>query len=193
MQRTKKRMERQNSRVAQTLFLPEFFRVLSARWENQSSLFFITRTRQVIRQQKNWEKMSFLCPLSASPWVQAVALIYLLFITFSIIFNTLAQIQLANPFFNFSQLLSGVHKDGKWMIYNWSGSKLSFWLQSEDVIGSCVFWQIGLPQRTWLTRGCVRVEHESSARVTTCECDHLTVFAVLMNNKPVKTIILYSL
>ncbi|KAM7426751.1 hypothetical protein ABFA07_022004 [Porites harrisoni] len=58
--------------------------------------------------------------------------------------------------------------------------------KSEDVIGSCVFWQIGLPQRTWLTRGCVRVEHESSARVTTCECDHLTVFAVLMNNKPVK-------
>ena len=47
---------------------------------------------------KTWEKMSFLCPLSASPWVQAVALIYLLFITFSIIFNTLAQIQLAVSF-----------------------------------------------------------------------------------------------
>ena len=75
----------------------------------------------------------------------------------------------------------------KWS-YNWPGNKLSFWLQSENVIGSCVFWQIGLPQRTWLTRGCVRVEHESSARVTTCECDHLTVFAVLMNNKPVKKI-----
>ncbi|CAH3014708.1 unnamed protein product, partial [Porites evermanni] len=57
---------------------------------------------------------------------------------------------------------------------------------NEDVIGSCVFWQIGLPQRTWLTRGCVRVEHESSARVTTCQCDHLTIFAVLMNNKRVK-------
>ena len=192
MQRTKKRMERQNSRVAQTLFLPQFFRVLSARWENQSSLFFITRTRQVIRQQKNWEKMSFLCPLSASPWVQAVALIYLLFITFSIIFNTLAQIQLAVSFLQlFSFYPVCIKMENGW--YNWSGSKLSFWLQSEDVIGSCVFWQIGLPQRTWLTRGCVRVEHESSARVTTCECDHLTVFAVLMNNKPVKTIILYSL
>ncbi|XP_073232145.1 adhesion G protein-coupled receptor L3-like, partial [Porites lutea] len=58
--------------------------------------------------------------------------------------------------------------------------------KSEDVIGSCVFWQIGLPQRTWLTRGCVRVEHESSERVTTCQCDHLTIFAVLMNNKRVK-------
>ena len=60
------------------------------------------------------------------------------------------------------------------------------WLQSEDVIGSCVFWQIGVSQRKWLTHGCVRVEHESSARVTTCECDHLTVFAVLMNNKPAR-------
>ena len=46
VQRTRKRMEGQNSRVAQVLFLPQFFRVLSPRWENQSSLFFITRIRQ---------------------------------------------------------------------------------------------------------------------------------------------------
>ena len=46
VQRRRKRMEGQNSTVAQVLFPPQFFRVLSARWENQSSLFFITRTRQ---------------------------------------------------------------------------------------------------------------------------------------------------
>lgn len=55
-----------------------------------------------------------------------------------------------------------------------------------DLIGQCVFWEIDQSQRTWLTRGCVRVDHESNPRVTTCECDHLTIFAVLLSNKPVK-------
>ncbi|CAH3042153.1 unnamed protein product [Pocillopora meandrina] len=56
-----------------------------------------------------------------------------------------------------------------------------------DLIGQCVFWEIDQSQRTWLTRGCVRVDRESNSRVTTCECDHLTIFAVLLNNKPVKS------
>nr|XP_058941693.1 adhesion G protein-coupled receptor L3-like [Pocillopora verrucosa] len=56
-----------------------------------------------------------------------------------------------------------------------------------DLIGQCVFWEIDQSQRTWLTRGCVRVDRESNPRVTTCECDHLTIFAVLLNNKPVKS------
>ncbi|XP_078355749.1 adhesion G-protein coupled receptor D1-like, partial [Oculina patagonica] len=59
-------------------------------------------------------------------------------------------------------------------------------IKSDDLTEECVFWEIGLSQRTWLTRGCVRVEDESNARMTTCECDHLTIFAVLMNNKPVE-------
>jgi len=58
--------------------------------------------------------------------------------------------------------------------------------KNSDVIGKCVFWEVGLPERTWLTRGCVRVDHESNARVTTCECNHLTIFAVLLNNNPVE-------
>ncbi|CAH3031300.1 unnamed protein product [Pocillopora meandrina] len=58
--------------------------------------------------------------------------------------------------------------------------------QSRNLIGQCVFWEIGRSQRTWLTRGCTRVDHESNAKVTTCECDHLTIFAILMKNKPVQ-------
>ncbi|CAH3031299.1 unnamed protein product [Pocillopora meandrina] len=54
-----------------------------------------------------------------------------------------------------------------------------------DLIGQCVFWEIGQSHRTWQTRGCVRVDHESNARSTTCECDHLTIFSVLLNNEPI--------
>ena len=61
-------------------------------------------------------------------------------------------------------------------------------LQSRNLIGQCVFWEIGRSQRTWLTRGCTRVDHESNAKVTTCECDHLTIFAILMKNKPVSSL-----
>ena len=64
-------------------------------------------------------------------------------------------------------------------------------MQRSDLIGQCVFWEIDQSQRTWLTRGCVHVDRESNPRVTTCECDHLTIFAVLLNNKPVSVI--YSL
>ncbi|KAK2566272.1 Adhesion G protein-coupled receptor L2, partial [Acropora cervicornis] len=53
-------------------------------------------------------------------------------------------------------------------------------------IGQCVFWEIGVTERAWLTRGCSRVERESNSRLTTCECNHLTIFAVLMTNKPVE-------
>ncbi|XP_068724587.1 adhesion G protein-coupled receptor L4-like isoform X2 [Montipora capricornis] len=58
--------------------------------------------------------------------------------------------------------------------------------KSNDTTGQCVFWEIGLPKRAWLTRGCERVDQESNLRVTTCECNHLTIFAVLLNNKPVE-------
>ncbi|PFX15772.1 putative G-protein coupled receptor 133 [Stylophora pistillata] len=51
-------------------------------------------------------------------------------------------------------------------------------------MGQCVFWEIDQSQRKWLTRGCVRVDRESNASSTTCECDHLTIFSVLFNNKP---------
>ncbi|XP_027051800.1 adhesion G-protein coupled receptor D1-like [Pocillopora damicornis] len=54
-----------------------------------------------------------------------------------------------------------------------------------DLIGQCVFWEIGQSHRTWQTRGCMRVDHESNARSTTCECDHLTIFSVLLNNEPI--------
>ena len=64
-------------------------------------------------------------------------------------------------------------------------------MQRSDLIGQCVFWEIDQSQRTWLTRGCVSVVRESNSSVTTCECDHLTIFAVLLNNKPVSLI--YSL
>ncbi|XP_058971624.2 adhesion G-protein coupled receptor D1-like [Pocillopora verrucosa] len=53
------------------------------------------------------------------------------------------------------------------------------------LIGQCVFWEIGQSHRTWQTRGCVRVDNESNARSTTCECDHLTIFSVLLNNEPI--------
>ncbi|KAK3746251.1 hypothetical protein QZH41_005285 [Actinostola sp. cb2023] len=45
---------------------------------------------------------------------------------------------------------------------------------------TCVFWREGLPS-TWYTDGCSLVPSESNKHVTTCECDHLTVFAALMD------------
>ncbi|KAK3746252.1 hypothetical protein QZH41_005286 [Actinostola sp. cb2023] len=45
---------------------------------------------------------------------------------------------------------------------------------------TCVFWREGLPS-TWSTDGCSLVPSESNKDVTTCECDHLTVFAALMD------------
>ncbi|XP_048581998.1 uncharacterized protein LOC116611752 isoform X2 [Nematostella vectensis] len=45
---------------------------------------------------------------------------------------------------------------------------------------TCVFWRPGNPDK-WLTRGCRLVTSESNSRVTTCECDHLTVFAALLD------------
>ena len=43
-----------------------------------------------------------------------------------------------------------------------------------------MFWREGLPS-TWFTDGCSLVTSESNQHVTTCECDHLTVFAALMD------------
>ncbi|KXJ29080.1 uncharacterized protein LOC110252281 [Exaiptasia diaphana] len=45
---------------------------------------------------------------------------------------------------------------------------------------TCVFWKQGLPS-IWKTDGCRLVPSESNSHVTTCECDHLTVFASLMD------------
>lgn len=44
----------------------------------------------------------------------------------------------------------------------------------------CVFWR---PEEseTWNTSGCEFVPWESNASVTTCECDHLTIFAAIMD------------
>ncbi|KAK3738197.1 hypothetical protein QZH41_012772 [Actinostola sp. cb2023] len=45
---------------------------------------------------------------------------------------------------------------------------------------TCVYWREGLPS-TWKSDGCRLVPSESNKHVTTCECDHLTVFAALMD------------
>ena len=44
----------------------------------------------------------------------------------------------------------------------------------------CVFWR---PEESeiWNTSGCRRLPSESDADITTCECDHLTIFAALMD------------
>ncbi|XP_073253880.1 adhesion G protein-coupled receptor B1-like [Porites lutea] len=51
-----------------------------------------------------------------------------------------------------------------------------------DVIpqGKCVFWR---PDESaiWNTSGCRLVPSESNVTMTTCECDHLTIFAALMD------------
>lgn len=45
----------------------------------------------------------------------------------------------------------------------------------------CVFWRPEEPPAMWKTSGCQLVHRESNAFITTCECDHLTVFAALMD------------
>ena len=46
--------------------------------------------------------------------------------------------------------------------------------------GKCVFWR---PDESaiWNTSGCRLVPSESNVTMTTCECDHLTIFAALMD------------
>ena len=46
--------------------------------------------------------------------------------------------------------------------------------------GKCVFWR---PDESaiWNTSGCRLVPSESNLTTTTCECDHLTIFAALMD------------
>ncbi|XP_068703384.1 adhesion G protein-coupled receptor L4-like isoform X3 [Montipora foliosa] len=46
--------------------------------------------------------------------------------------------------------------------------------------GKCLFWRPGGP-KTWNTSGCWFVASKSNLDVTTCECNHLTVFAALMD------------
>ncbi|XP_068747252.1 adhesion G protein-coupled receptor L4-like [Montipora capricornis] len=45
---------------------------------------------------------------------------------------------------------------------------------------TCVFWQKG-EDAVWKTDGCELVPSESDAKMTTCKCDHLTIFASLMD------------
>ncbi|XP_044174181.1 adhesion G-protein coupled receptor G4-like [Acropora millepora] len=45
---------------------------------------------------------------------------------------------------------------------------------------TCVFWRPG-GSSSWETRGCKLVQSESDANKTTCNCDHLTIFASLMD------------
>ena len=47
-------------------------------------------------------------------------------------------------------------------------------------VGLCVFWRPG-ESLIWETRGCSLVPSESDINKTTCECDHLTTFASLMD------------
>ena len=46
--------------------------------------------------------------------------------------------------------------------------------------GKCVFWR---PDESaiWNTSGCRLVPSESNVTMATCECDHLTIFAALMD------------
>lgn len=55
-----------------------------------------------------------------------------------------------------------------------------------DVKRKCVFWRPG-GGGVWQTNGCRLVAEESNVSITTCECNHLTVFASLMDphNAPV--------
>ncbi|XP_068678794.1 uncharacterized protein [Montipora foliosa] len=45
---------------------------------------------------------------------------------------------------------------------------------------TCVFWRKGAAA-IWKTSGCELVPSESDAKMTTCKCDHLTIFASLMD------------
>ncbi|XP_015772785.1 PREDICTED: brain-specific angiogenesis inhibitor 1-like [Acropora digitifera] len=45
---------------------------------------------------------------------------------------------------------------------------------------TCVFWRPG-GSSLWETRGCELVPSESDTKKTTCKCDHLTIFASLMD------------
>ena len=45
---------------------------------------------------------------------------------------------------------------------------------------TCVFWR-PVESAIWQTSGCRLVPSESNATITTCQCDHLTVFAALMD------------
>ncbi|XP_068678749.1 adhesion G protein-coupled receptor B1-like [Montipora foliosa] len=45
---------------------------------------------------------------------------------------------------------------------------------------TCVFWRKG-EDAVWKTSGCELVPSESDAKITTCKCDHLTIFASLMD------------
>lgn len=46
--------------------------------------------------------------------------------------------------------------------------------------GLCVYWRPG-ESLIWETSGCSLVASESDINKTTCECDHLTTFASLMD------------
>ena len=47
--------------------------------------------------------------------------------------------------------------------------------------GSCVFWRPRGESAVWQTSGCRLVADESDDKMTTCECDHLTIFASIMD------------
>ena len=51
---------------------------------------------------------------------------------------------------------------------------------SEDAVGMCVFWKPSLPPY-WADYGCRRVPEESNNEITTCACNHLTIFAALFD------------
>ncbi|XP_077864329.1 adhesion G-protein coupled receptor G6-like [Saccoglossus kowalevskii] len=61
--------------------------------------------------------------------------------------------------------------------------KVNFTWQSENLVNpQCVYWNYSLNDDVggWSTDGC-NVSGQSSHNVTTCECDHLTNFALLMD------------
>ncbi|XP_031566100.1 adhesion G protein-coupled receptor B1-like [Actinia tenebrosa] len=46
---------------------------------------------------------------------------------------------------------------------------------------TCVSWSLGSSQRTWSKEGCQLVENESDMEMTTCICNHMTLFAAFMD------------
>ncbi|XP_028402492.1 adhesion G protein-coupled receptor L3-like [Dendronephthya gigantea] len=46
----------------------------------------------------------------------------------------------------------------------------------------CVFWQPEKANSRWGDEGCRLVRNETTKEVTTCECDHLTLFAVMVES-----------
>ena len=50
-----------------------------------------------------------------------------------------------------------------------------------------MFWQPEIAGSVWSDEGCRLVPEQTTKFVTTCECDHLTLFAVMVEGKTVRS------